>query len=398
MYEAGTCTKKLHLLNFQGYGRPDGSVGIRNYTLVMPTVVCASETVLKIARSVKATVAFTHQHGCAQIGQDLERRFETLAGMAYNPNVAAILIVSLGCESVDAHRLLKQIEHAGKPVAMLSIQDEHGSTRTIEKGRAIARKMAESTAKIRREKCNFGELIVGLECGASDATSGIAANPALGVASDMIIKEGGTTILSETTELIGAEHLIAKRSENPHVKKRIYEIVRRMHKKIETMGVDFLGGQPTPGNLRGGLTTIEEKSLGCIYKAGSAQIQEVLEYGEKPHKKGLVIMDTPGHDVESITGMIAGGAQLIAFTTGLGTPVGSAIAPVIKITENPRTYGNMKEDIDINAGTIIEGKDTIECVGNRIYDEIARVASGKRTKAENLGHHEFAINRIGPSL
>ena len=239
---------------------------------------------------------------------------------------------------------------------------------------------------------------MGLECGASDATSGIAANPALGVASDMIIKEGGTSILSETTELIGAEHLIANRSKNPHVKKRIYEIVGRMHKKIETMGVDFLGGQPTPGNARGGLTTIEEKSLGCIYKAGSTQIQEVLEYGEKPRKKGLVIMDTPGHDVESITGMIAGGAQLIAFTTGLGTPVGSAIAPVIKITGNPRTYVTMKENIDIDAGTIIEGKETIECVGNRIYYEIARIASGKRTKAENLGCHEFAINRIGPSL
>jgi altronate dehydratase large subunit len=195
----------------------------------------------------------------------------------------------------------------------------------------------------------------------------------------MIIKQGGTTILSETTELIGAEHLVAKRSATPHVKKRIYEIVRRMQKKIETMGVDSIGGQPTPGNLRGGITTIEEKSLGCVHKAGNAQIQEVLEYGEKPRK-------------------IAGGAQLIAFTTGLGTPVGSAIAPVLKITGNPRTYRTMKEDMDINAGTIIEGKETIECVGIKIYDEIIRVASGKRTKAERHGYHEFAINRIGPSL
>ena len=162
--------------------------------------------------------------------------------------------------------------------------------------------------------------------------------------------------------------------------------------------MDSIGGQPTPGNLRGGITTIEEKSLGCVHKAGNAQIQEVLEYGEKPRKKGFIIMDTPGHDVESITGMIAGGAQLIAFTTGLGTPVGSAIAPVLKITGNPRTYRTMKEDMDINAGTIIEGKEAIECVGIKIYDEIIRVASGKRTKAEKHGYHEFAINRIGPSL
>ena len=164
------------------------------------------------------------------------------------------------------------------------------------------------------------------------------------------------------------------------------------------MGVDFIGGQPSPGNIKGGLTTIEEKSLGCIFKAGTAQIKEVLEYGDKPREKGLVIMDTPGHDVESITGMIAGGAQLIAFTTGQGTPVGSAIAPVIKITGNPRTYRTMRENIDVNAGTIIDGEEMIEQVGKRIFDEIIRVASGKRTKAERLGYHEFAINRIGPTL
>jgi len=393
-----TTLRRCCILSFQGYRRLDESVGIRNHVLVIPTVVCASEIALKIASRVKGTVTFTHQHGCAQIGQDLERTFDTLVRIACNPNVAATLAVSLGCESVDTERFIKQIERTRKPVVMLGIQDEHGSRRTVEKGIAIARKMVENAAIMKRKQCDLSELVVGLECGASDATSGIAANPALGVASEMIIKQGGTTILSETTELIGAEHLVAKRSATPHVKKRIYEIVRRMQKKIETMGVDSIGGQPTPGNLRGGITTIEEKSLGCVHKAGNAQIQEVLEYGEKPRKKGLIIMDTPGHDVESITGMIAGGAQLIAFTTGLGTPVGSAIAPVLKITGNPRTYRTMKEDMDINAGTIIEGKEAIECVGIKIYDEIIRVASGKRTKAERHGYHEFAINRIGPSL
>jgi len=214
----------------------------------------------------------------------------------------------------------------------------------------------------------------------------------------MIIREGGTTILSETTELIGAEHIIAKRASTPHVRDRIYEIVKRTEERIKAMGVDLIGGQPSPGNIKGGLTTIEEKSLGCIFKAGTAQIKEVLEYGDKSREKGLVIMDTPGHDVESITGMIAGGAQLIAFTTGQGTPVGSAIAPVIKITGNPRTYRTMRENIDVNAGTIIDGEEMIEQVGKRIFNEIIRVASGKRTKAESLGYHEFAINRIGPTL
>jgi len=331
-------------LNFQGYRRPEGSVGIRNHTLILPTVICACETASRIAARVKGTVTFTHQHGCAQI------------------------------------------------------QDEHGTRRTIEKGAAIAKRMVKRAIKMEREPCNVSELVVGLECGGSDVTSGIAANPALGAASDMIIKEGGTTILSETTELIGAEHIIAKRASTPRVEERIYEIVKRMEQKIKATGADFISGQPTPGNIKGGLTTIEEKSLGCIFKAGTVQVKEVLEYGEKPDERGLVIMDTPGQDVESITGMIAGGAQLIAFTTGQGTPVGSAIAPVIKITGNPRTYRTMRENIDINAGTIIDGKETIEQVGKKIFNEIIRVASGKRTKAESLGYHEFAINRIGPTL
>ena len=385
-------------MNFQGYRRPEGSVGIRNHMLILPTVICACETASRIAARVKGAATFTHQHGCAQVGQDMEQTFRTLAGMGCNPNVAATLIIGLGCETIGAEKILKAIEREGKPVEMLNIQDEHGTRRTIEKGVAIAKRMANSVVKTKREQCDVSELVVGLECGGSDVTSGIAANPALGVASDMIIKEGGTTILSETTELIGAEHIIAKRASTPRVRNRIYEIVKRMEQRIKAMGVDFIGAQPTPGNIKGGLTTIEEKSLGCIFKAGTAQIKEVLEYGEKPSKKGLVIMDTPGQDVESMTGMIAGGAQLIAFTTGQGTPVGSVIAPVIKITGNPRTYRTMRENIDVNAGTIIDGKETIEQVGKRIFNEIIRAASGKRTKAESLGYREFAINRIGPTL
>lgn len=385
-------------MNFRGYRRPKGSVGVRNHTIILPTVICACETASRIAAQVKGTVTFSHQHGCSQIGRDMEQTFKTLAGIGCNPNVAATLIIGLGCETIGAEKILKAIEREGKPTEMLNIQDEHGTRRTIEKGVAIAKRMANSAIKMKREQCDVSELVVGLECGGSDVTSGIAANPALGVASDMIIKEGGTAILSETTELIGAEHIIAERASTQHVRDRIYEIVKRMEQKIKATGVDFIGGQPTPGNIRGGLTTIEEKSLGCIFKAGTARIKEVLEYGEKPSEKGLVIMDTPGQDVESITGMIAGGAQLIAFTTGQGTPVGSAIAPVIKITGNPRTYRTMRENIDVNAGTIIDGKETIEQVGKRIFNEIIRAASGKRTKAESLRYHEFAINRIGPTL
>jgi altronate dehydratase large subunit len=281
---------------------------------------------------------------------------------------------------------------------MLNIQDEHGAPRTAKKGVSIAKRMVMTARKMKREPFSVRKLIVGLECGGSDMTSGIAANPALGVASDAIVRQGGTTILSETTEFIGAEHILAERGSSPRVKKRIYEITDIMEKRLKAAGVDFLGAQPTPGNMRGGLTTLEEKSLGCIYKAGTAPVQEVLDYGEKPRKKGLVIMDTPGHDVESITGMIAGGAQLIAFTTGQGTPVGCPVAPVIKITGNPRTYKMMKDHIDIDAGVIMEGKDTVANVGRRIFDEVIKVSSGRRTKSEKLGHREFAITRIGSTF
>ena len=382
----------------KGYRRPDGTIGIRNHVLILPTTVCASETASRISSLVKGTISVNHQHGCAQIGQDLERTFRTLAGLGCNPNVASTLVIGLGCETVSAEKIAHQIKQQQKPVEMLNIQDEHGTIQTVKKGATIAKRMMKLAAKMKREPFSVDKLIIGLECGGSDVTSGIAANPALGFASDAIVRKGGTTILSETTELIGAEHILAKRASSKHVERRLYEIITRMEKRISTAGVDFIGAQPTPGNMRGGLTTIEEKSLGCIYKAGTTTIQQVLEYAERPRMKGLVVMDTPGQDVESITGMIAGGAQLIAFTTGQGTPVGSSIAPVIKITGNPRTYKTMSRHIDISAAGIIEGKDSVDTIGTKIYDEVIRVVNGKLTKAEQLGHREFAVARIGITL
>jgi altronate dehydratase large subunit len=234
-------------------------------------------------------------------------------------------------------------------------------------------------------------LVVGLKCGGSDLTSGLAANPAVGAASDMIVNMGGTVFISETPELMGAEHLLAKRSANEVVAKRIYEIIDWWEQRAKNEGVRF--HLITAGNIEGGLTTIEEKSLGAVYKAGSSVIQGVLEYAEKPKDKGLFIMNTTGDDLNSNTGMLAGGAHIILFTTGRGSPVGTPLAPVIKITGNPYTYQKMKDNMDINAGTIIEGQETIAEVGARIYNEILKVASGKKTKAEAIGHNEFAIFR-----
>lgn len=381
-----------------GYVRPGGGIGVRNHVLILPAVVCASEVARRIAGVVPGTVAVQHQHGCGQIGADFEQTKRTLVGFGANPNVAGVVVVGLGCEKVAAEQVAAEIAARGQKVELVVIQKEGGSRRAVERGVELARRLAQEAARVKTEPVPVSSLILGLECGGSDATSGLAANPALGVASDLLVAEGGTSILSETPEIMGAEHLLARRTVNEGAAERLYEIVVRVEEGARRMGVDIRGAQPAPGNIAGGITTIEEKSLGCIHKAGTAPVQGVLEYAEAPRGRGLWVMDTPGHDVESVTGMVAGGAQIVVFTTGRGTPAGCAIAPVIKVTGNSRTFQMMEENIDLNAGTIIEGTESIEKVGRRIFDLMLAVAGGKLTKAELLGHHEFAITRIGPTL
>ncbi len=387
-------------MQFQGYRRPDGKVGIRNHVLVLPSVVCANRVARGISQSVNGTTWVEHQHGCDQLGVDAVLTSNVLIGHGTHPNVFGVIVVGLGCETVRAQNIAagikKQCPH--KPVEVVIIQDEGGSVKATAKGASLARQMLVDASTLKREPIDASELILGTECGGSDACSGISANPALGVASDLLIDAGGTVILAETTEIIGAEHIIAKRAVNEEVASRCFEVINACETAVKKMGVDMRGAQPTPGNIEGGLSSIEEKSLGCIYKAGTKPLQTIIDYAAPITMKGLVWMDTPGQDIEQLTGMVAGGCHLVVFTTGRGTCCGSPIAPTIKVATNTAMFERMNDNIDLNAGTVISGTESVEQVGQRIFEEMLEVASGKQTKAEILGFNDFAIRRIGPTI
>ncbi len=383
---------------FLGYRRSDGKVGVRNHVLILPTITCATQTAKQITELVHGTVSFIHQHGCAQVGVDYEQTFRTYVGMGKNPNVYGVVVLGLGCETHQAKSVAGEIAKSGKPVITVSIQEHGGTLDAIAEGAKAATKLVQEASMQMKEWCDFSELIIGTECGGSDACSGLSANPAVGAVSDMIVEFGGTSILAETTELIGAEHLLANRAKNDQVAKRVYEVIEAMENRSIQMGVDIRTGNPSPGNIKGGLSSLEEKSLGAANKAGKSPLNELINYAEEPTEKGLVWMDTPGHDIEQLTGMVAGGAQVVLFTSGRGTPTGSPIAPVIKISTNTGMFEKMRENMDLNAGTIIEGTETVEEVGKRILSEIGMVSSGKLTKAEILKQHDFGIWRIGPTF
>ena len=316
-------------MKFMGYRRADGKAGIRNHVLILPAVVCANRVARGIADMVSGAVWVEHQNGCTQLGADLELSKRVLVAHGTHPNVFGVVVVGLGCETLRAQAVAEEIRATcpGKPVKLVIIQDEGGSVKATTAGAIAAREMLGQASREVRVVIDAAELILGTECGGSDACSGISANPALGKASDLLIEDGGTVILAETTELIGAEHIVAARAVTPAVADRCYEVIARCEKQATDMGVDMRGGQPTPGNIEGGLSSIEEKSLGCVYKAGTKPLQDVIDYAMPVTKRGLVWMDTPGQDIEQLTGMVAGGCQIVVFTTGRGTCCGSPIVP-----------------------------------------------------------------------
>jgi altronate dehydratase large subunit len=381
-------------MEFLGYERPDGQVGIRNRLLVMATCDCSYQEAKRIADSFSDAVAITQWYGCRHDPMLMHQ----MIGLATNPNVGATLLVGHGCESITVDSLMQPISQSGKPLANVVCQRDGGSIKTVEKGVRLLRGMAAELSKQNRHAFGISDLTVAVECGGSDATSGLAANPVAGHVIDQLIDTGGTAIFSEPLEMVGTEHILARRAVNPQVAQKIYTMIRQTEKWARASGIP--SRHMSQGNIDGGLSTIEEKSLGAILKGGTRAIQDVLENNraklERPTTPGLYIQNGIGWDVPSITHMLAIGAQIVLFTTGRGATTGHALAPVIKITGNPRTYRNMKDNIDINAGKIIEGHAGITEVATEVCELMLRVASGEHTKAEALGYDDFVMWRPDP--
>jgi altronate dehydratase large subunit len=325
---------------------------------------------------------------------------DVLTGVCLNPNVAAVVLVSLGCESVTAEDIVNAVRPA-KPVELVRVQAMGGITAATEKGIAAARKLAEQQSG-RRGSVALSDLIIGVKCGASDTTSGLASNTATGNAVDRLVKLGATVLFGETTEVIGAEHILVRRARNDSVATALMNCVHAMEARVNAMGVDMRGGQPTEGNIRGGLTTIEEKSLGAIVKSGTMPINGVVRYGERPSAPGLYFMDSPGREMEFLTGLASAGCQIMLFSTGIGAPQGFSLAPVIKICGNEKTCRTLSEYIDLDVSGIVAGTESLDEAGARLLDRVLSVFSGEQVKAELLGYDSSGVNSniytIGPTI
>ncbi|WP_270970403.1 UxaA family hydrolase [Campylobacter upsaliensis] len=379
-----------------GYRREDDKFGLRNKVIIIPSVHCANKVCENIAKKCDGAVYINHQHGCSQLEFDALQTRDVLIGHGTNANVFGVLIVGLGCEVIQAEVLALKIKEATpyKKVEFLVIQEEGGSQKSIEKGVKIINAMLKEAANFQKSEGDFSDLILGTECGGSDSYSGLSANPALGSLSDFIIDEGGAVILAETTELIGCESLLAKRAKNDKVAKKVYDTILNYENLVKSFHADIRGANPSPGNIAGGLSSIEEKSLGCVYKAGTRTLMDVIDYAKPVLSKGLTFMNTPGNDIEQLSAMVAGGANICVFTTGRGTPTGSAIVPTIKMSSNSFCYQNMNDCIDINAGEILDGAKTKEDIRDELIELIVKIGDGHLVKAELNEQNDFSVWRL----
>lgn len=382
-------------MQFWGYKRKEGRAGIRNHVLILPTCACGSESCRIVASQVRGTVNIVFNTGCSDVAANTEMSQKVLTGFACNPNVYGVVIIGLGCETVPHAALREKIQKmTSKPVVSFGIQEEGGTLKTIEKAVRAAREMAAEAGMQRRELCDIAELLLGIECGGSDATSGIASNPAVGELSDLLVDMGASTMMSESIEWIGGEHVLAKRAVSKEVHNQIIQICEDYEAHLKAAGQDCRAGQPTPGNRAGGLSTLDEKSLGCIRKGGTRPIVEVLQQAQRPTKTGAIVMDTAGYDISSVTSMVAGGCNAVIFTTGRGTCTGNAIVPVLKVTANKHTYQWMEDNMDIDLSAAIDGTKTIRELGKEMLKDIEDICNGKLTKAEAYGFSDIAVDHV----
>jgi altronate hydrolase len=392
---------------FMGFRRRDGRVGTRNYILIVPTSMCASHEAQQISMiaeftlykrekypNVDGVVAIPHNKGCGcQDGSTIEVMLRTLSNYADHPNVGGVILMDLGCEKTNLAKveqyLLKREKSFDKPVAKIGIQDIGGTEAAIARGLKEVESMLPQVNEATREECSMGELVLGVKCGSSDGFSGISANPSLGQAADLLVRSGGTVLITEVPEFCGAEHVLASRAKDATTAREIYRLVDWYKEYASKFGA-VLNQNPSPGNVTGGLLNITIKSLGAIAKAGTTRIEGVVEYAETTNRRGVNLMQGPGYDQESTPGLVGAGATLIVFTTGRGTTIGNAIAPVVKLASNNRSFERMSRDLDLSAGGIIDGTETIEQVGARVFEHIRRVASGEvLARAEEHKHREF---------
>jgi altronate hydrolase len=392
---------------FEGFRRPDGRIGTRNFVLIVPTSMCASHEATQIALmseflhykrenfpNVDGIVALPHNKGCGcQDGSNLEVMLRTLANYADHPNVGGVILMDLGCEKTNLQfvekYLLKREKDFVKPVYKIGIQEIGGTQTAIELGLKQVQEMLPIVNQAKRETFPISELVLGVKCGGSDGFSGISCNPSLGYASDLLVKSKGTVLITEIPEFCGAEHIVANRAKDAKTGRKVYETIDWYKNYASKFGA-VLNENPSPGNIKGGLLNITIKSLGAMSKAGTTRVEGVVEYAEVPKQRGVNLMQGPGYDQESTPGLVAAGATVVVFTTGRGTTIGNAIVPVIKLSSNSDIFKRMSGDIDVNAGTVIDGTESIEEVGTRLFKYIAKVASGEiQAKAEILKHREF---------
>ena len=415
-YKFGEDAKPTHYVpdpqkaTFQGIRRPDGRVATRNYIGILTSVNCSATAARYIADAfsgdaladypnVDGVVAYTHGTGCGMAGSGLgwELLQATIDGYKRHPNFASLLMVGLGCE---VNQVAGMMERHGwtqdGTFQAMTIQDTGGTRATVREGVTRIKEMLPEANKAMRESLPASHLKLGLECGGSDAYSGISANPSLGAAADLLVRHGGTAILAETPEIYGAEHLLTRRAETREVGEKLIEFIKWWEDYTEKNGAE-MNNNPSPGNKAGGLTTILEKSLGAAAKGGTTNLVDVYQYAEEVTAKGFTFMNTPGYDVTSVTGMVAGGANVVCFTTGRGSVFGCKPVPSIKLATNRAIYEHMSEDMDINCGLVVDGEATVQEMGQKIFDVILSIASGEQSKSEALGFggDEFVPWQIG---